>query len=164
MGRADHQIHCPAVTHNPRDQEPGACANTIEPVFFSLASYEQIRSDVEEINTILAPDVIILDEAQRIKNWQTKTAISVKRLKSPYAFVLTGTPVENRIDEIYSITQFLDPYLFGPLFRFNRDYYQLDEKGRAIGYKNLDRLHEKLRPSCCDGAKSKWRGNYQGGG
>ncbi len=95
-----------------------------QPAFFSVASYEQIRSDVEEINTILAPDVIILDEAQRIKNWQTKTAVSVKRLKSPYTFVLTGTPVENRIDEIYSITQFLDPYLFGPLFRFNRDYYQ----------------------------------------
>ena len=114
--------------------------------FFFLANYEQVRPDVEEINTTLAPDVIILDEAQRIKNWQTKTATSVKRLKSPYAFVLTGTPVENRIDEIYSIAQFLDPQLFGPLFRFNRDFYELDEKGRAIGYKNLDRLHERLQP------------------
>jgi ERCC4-related helicase len=117
-----------------------------EPAFFLLANYEQIRPDVEELNNILAPDVIILDEAQRIKNWQTKTAISIKRLKSPYAFVLTGTPVENRIDEIYSIVQFLDPNIFGPLFRFNRDFYQLDEKGRAIGYKNLDQLHEKLQP------------------
>jgi len=116
-----------------------------QPDFFSLASYEQIRSDVTAINSILAPDVIILDEAQRIKNWQTKTAISIKRLTSPYAFVLTGTPLENRIDEIYSIAQFLDPYLFGPLFRFNRDYYQLDDKGRAIGYRNLDWMHEKLR-------------------
>jgi len=116
-----------------------------EPAFFNLANYEQIRSDVKEINTTLAPDVIILDEAQRIKNWQTKTANSVKRLSSPYAFVLTGTPVENRIDEIYSIVQFLDPHIFGPLFRFNRDFYQLDEKGRAIGYKNLDQLHEKLQ-------------------
>ena len=116
-----------------------------EPAFFNLANYEQIRPDVEEINTTLAPDVIILDEAQRIKNWQTKTAMSVKRLSSPYAFVLTGTPVENRIDEIYSIVQFLNPQLFGPLFRFNRDFYQLDEKGRAIGYKNLDQLHAKLQ-------------------
>ena len=113
--------------------------------FFSLASYEQIRSDVAEINGILVPDVIILDEAQRIKNWQTKTAVSVKRLASPYAFVLTGTPLENRIDEIYSITQFLDPYLFGPLFRFNRAFYQLDDRGRAVGYRNLDQMHDKLR-------------------
>ncbi len=113
--------------------------------FFYLANYEQIRMDVEEINTILAPDVIILDEAQRIKNWQTKTAISIKRLISPYAFVLTGTPVENRIDEIYSIVQFLDPHIFGPLFRFNRDFYQLDEKGHASGYKNIDKLHTRLQ-------------------
>jgi SNF2 family DNA or RNA helicase len=116
-----------------------------EPAFFNLANYEQIRPDVEEINATLAPDVVILDEAQRIKNWQTKTAMSVKRLSSPYAFVLTGTPVENRIDEIYSIVQFLNPQLFGPLFRFNRDFYQLDEKGRAIGYKNLDQLHKRLQ-------------------
>jgi superfamily II DNA or RNA helicase len=117
-----------------------------EPAFFFLANYEQVRPDIHEINNILAPDVIILDEAQRIKNWQTKTAISVKRLKSPYAFVLTGTPLENRIDEIYSIVQFLDPRIFGPLFRFNRNFYQLDEKGRAIGYRNLDLLHENLQP------------------
>lgn len=116
-----------------------------EPAFFNLTSYEQIRVDVEAINTTLAPDVIILDEAQRIKNWQTKTAMSVKRLSSHYAFVLTGTPLENRIDEIYSIVQFLNPQLFGPLFRFNRDFHQLDEKGRVIGYKNLDQLHKRLR-------------------
>jgi len=117
-----------------------------QPGFFFLANYEQIRLDAQEINTLLAPEVIVLDEAQRIKNWQTKTAISIKRLQSHYAFVLTGTPVENRIDEIYSIVQFLDPHIFGPLFRFNRDFYQLDEKGRAIGYRNLDQLHKRLRP------------------
>ena len=131
------------IIQGPRAQRLRQYRNS---AFFFLANYEQIRPDVNEINTILTPDVIILDEAQRIKNWQTKTATSVKRLKSPYAFVLTGTPVENRIDEIYSIAQFLDPHLFGPLFRFNRDFYQLDEKGRAIGYKNLDQLHERLRP------------------
>lgn len=133
-----------------------------KPAFFYLANYEQIRSDVQEINSTLAPDVIILDEAQRIKNWQTKTAISVKRLNSPNAFVLTGTPIENRIDEIYSIIQFLDPQLFGPLFRFNRDFYQLDEKGRAIGYKNLDRLHERLQPVMLRRRKEEVEGQLPG--
>jgi superfamily II DNA or RNA helicase len=130
--------------------------------FFFLANYEQVQPDINEINNTLAPDVIILDEAQRIKNWQTKTAISVKRLKSPYAFVLTGTPVENRIDEIYSIVQFLDPHIFGPLFRFNRDFYQLDEKGRAIGYRNLDLLHEKLRPVMLRRRKEEVEGQLPG--
>jgi len=113
---------------------------------FYLANYEQILHDYAEINTILMPDIVILDEAQRIKNWRTKTAGAVKHLKSRFAFVLTGTPIENRIDEIYSIVQFLDPTLFGPLFRFNRDFYQLDECGRAIGYRNLNELHRRLRP------------------
>jgi len=114
--------------------------------FFYLANYEQVRPDEQEMNEILAPDIIILDEAQRIKNWQTKIANAVKKLSSRYAFVLTGTPIENRIDEIYSIVQFLDPHIFGPLFRFNRDFYQLDEEGRATGYKNLDELHQRLQP------------------
>ena len=88
----------------------------------------------------------MLDEAQRIKNWQTKTARRVKSLRSPHAFVLTGTPVENRIDELYSIVQFLDPEIFGPLFRFNRDFYELDERGRPIDYKNLAMLRERAAP------------------
>ena len=115
-------------------------------VFFYLTNYEQIVIDSADIQQTLKPDVIILDEAQRIKNWQTKTANAVKQLKSPYAFVLTGTPLENRIDDIYSVVQFLDPHLFGPLFRFNREFYQLDEIGKPVGYKNLDELHRRLKP------------------
>jgi hypothetical protein len=115
-----------------------------QPAFFYLTNYEQIVMDKAAIQDILQPDVIILDEAQRIKNWQTKAAQAVKQLKSRYAFVLTGTPLENRIDDIYSIVQFLDPHVFGALFRFNRKFYQVDEKGRATGYKNLDELHQKV--------------------
>jgi hypothetical protein len=114
--------------------------------FFLLVNYEQVLIDRQDINRIVAPDVVILDEAQRIKNWQTKTAQAVKELRSPYAFVLTGTPLENRIDEVYSIVQYLDPGLLGPLFRFNRDFYVLDERGRPTDYKNLAELRARLAP------------------
>ena len=114
--------------------------------FFYLTNYEQVVADGEDLQRLLAPDAIILDEAQRIKNWRTKTAQAVKRLESRYAFVLTGTPLENRIDDLYSIVQFLDPRVFGPLFRFNRDFHELDERGRPVGYKNLGELHRRLRP------------------
>lgn len=117
--------------------------------FFSLASYEQIRFDFKDIQEILSPDLIILDEAQRIKNWHTQTAKIVKKLNSTYAFVLTGTPVENRIDEIYSIVQFVDPNIFKSLFRFNRDFYSFDEKGNPKGYKNLNELNRRLNPILC---------------
>ncbi|HEU4343178.1 MAG TPA: DEAD/DEAH box helicase [Candidatus Binatia bacterium] len=89
--------------------------------------------------------MVILDEAQRIKNWTTKTAQAVKRLESRYAFVLTGTPIENRIDELYSLMDFLNPGVLGPLFRFNREFYELDNRGRPVGYR-LDRLHARVRP------------------
>ena len=114
--------------------------------FFTLCNYEQILADGDDLLDILQPEVVILDEAQRIKNWQTKTANAVKRLYSRYAFVLTGTPLENRIDEIYSIVQFLDPELLGPLFRFNREFYQLDAKGRPTGYRNLEDLADRIEP------------------
>ena len=114
--------------------------------FFTLCNYEQIRADGDEILDLLQPDIVILDEAQRIKNWQTKTANAVKRLHSRYAFVLTGTPLENRIDEIYSIVEFLDPELLGPLFRFNREYYELDAKGHPVGYRNLEQLADRIAP------------------
>ena len=114
--------------------------------FFYLANYEQIPHDIEEINRILQPDLVILDEAQRIKNWKTKTAGSIKKLQSEYAFVLTGTPLENNIDEIYSIVQFLDPFIFGPLFKFNRNFYTLNDRGIAEGYQNLRLLHKMIQP------------------
>jgi hypothetical protein len=117
-----------------------------EPPFFTITNYEQIVADSLDINTRLRPDVVVLDEAQRIKNWSTKTAQAVKRLESRYAFVLTGTPIENRIDELRSIVDFLNPQLLGPLFRFNREYYTLDERGRPAGYRNLDKLRERIRP------------------
>ena len=112
--------------------------------FFTLCNYEQVLADGDELAALVRPDVIVLDEAQRIKNLQTKTAAAIKRLDSRYAFVLTGTPLENRIDELYSILQFLNPKLLGPLFRFNREYYELDERGRPVGYRNLDQLAERV--------------------
>lgn len=114
--------------------------------FFTMVNYEQMLGDSLDVNHLLRPDVVILDEAQRIKNWNTKTAQAVKRLRSRYAFVLTGTPIENRIDELHSLMDFLDPAVLGPLFRFNREFYELDDRGRPSGFRNLDQLHARIAP------------------
>ncbi len=114
--------------------------------FFTIVNYEQMLADALDVNKHLQPDIIILDEAQRIKNWSTKTAQAIKRLQSRYAFILTGTPIENRIDDIHSLMSFLDPSVLGPLFRFNRDFYDLDERGRPSGYRNLEQLHGRIKP------------------
>ena len=114
--------------------------------FFTIVNYEQMVADALDVNERLAPDIVVLDEAQRIKNWNTKTAQAVKRLRSRYAFVLTGTPIENRIDELHSLMDFLNPAVLGPLFRFNRDFYELDDRGRPVGYRNLDELRRRIHP------------------
>lgn len=114
--------------------------------FFVIANYEQVVRDEAEINEVLQPEVVLLDEAQRIKNWKTKTARAIKRLQSRYAFVLTGTPLENRIDELYSLVDFVSPRLLGSLFRFNRRFYRFDEAGHLVGPRNLEGLHRLLKP------------------
>ncbi len=114
------------------------------PALFLIANYEQVVRDYREVNTVFQPDLVILDEAQRIKNWRTRTAQCLKRLESRFAFVLTGTPLENRIDELYSLTEFIEPSLFGSLFRFNRKFYRFDSKGKMEGLQNLGELHETV--------------------
>ena len=93
---------------------------------------------------------MILDEAQRIKNWNTRTARSVKRIASPYALVLTGTPLENRLEELISIVQFVDRFRLGPTFRLLHEHQVRDDVGKVIGYRNLDRIGQTLGadPAC----------------
>lgn len=90
--------------------------------------------------------MIILDEAQRIKNWKTRRAQSVKKLDSKYALVLTGTPLENRLEELQSIVEFIDRFHLGSMFRFLAEHQHVDEDGRVIGYRNLSRIAESLEP------------------
>ena len=116
-----------------------------EPTFYRLVNYEQVVRDREAINA-WKPDAIVLDEAQRIKNWDSKTSKEVKKLRSRYAIVLTGTPLENKLEELYSIVQFVDERRFGPAFQFLHDHRVLDGNGNLQGYRNLDVIREKLAP------------------
>ncbi len=111
--------------------------------FIKIVSYGACRNDLEMIND-WSPDLVIIDEAQRIKNWKTKTAKAVKRIDSEYAIVLTGTPLENRIDELHSIVEFVDKFKLGPLFKFLDNHQILDEHGKVEGYKNLRSIHTTL--------------------
>jgi len=113
--------------------------------FFTICNYEQVLRDVEEIERVTW-DLIILDEGQRIKNWESKTTRVIKGLRSRFALVLTGTPLENRLDDLYSIVQFIDDRRLGPGFRFFNFHRIVDERGKVIGIRNLTELRENLRP------------------
>ena len=113
--------------------------------FFTICNYEQVLRDFLSIERVRW-DLIILDEGQRIKNWEAKTSRVIKALKSPFAVVLSGTPLENRIDELFSVVEFIDDRRLGPAFRFFNRHRVVDEKGKLLGYKNLDELRKKLAP------------------
>ncbi len=111
--------------------------------FYKIASYGVGLNDIDYLNENEF-DLVILDEAQRIKNWKTKTAQGLKKLNSQYAIVLTGTPLENKLDELHSIIEFIDPYKLGALFRFLDAHQLVDETGKVIGYKDLGKIREAL--------------------
>jgi superfamily II DNA or RNA helicase len=113
---------------------------------FFVINYELVLRDLSLINETLGPDLLILDEAQRIKNWRTKIAAAVKRIPARYAFVLTGTPLENRLEDLYSLMQVVDPRVLGPLWRYLVDFHITDERGKVLGYRNLSALRRRLAP------------------
>ena len=113
--------------------------------FFTICNYEQVLRDYLAIERVHW-DLIILDEGQRIKNWETKTSRVIKSLRSPFALVLSGTPLENRLDELYSVVEFIDDRRLAPAFRFFHRHRVVDDRGKVIGYKNLGELRENLKP------------------
>ncbi len=113
--------------------------------FFKITNYDTVHRDLDLIET-WSPDFVILDEAQRIKNWNTRTARNVKKIAAPFALVLTGTPLENRLEELVSIVQFVDRFRLGPTFRLLHDHQVRDGDGKVIGYQHLDRIGKTLEP------------------
>ena len=130
------------VAGNPVDR---AEAIAREGPFFKLVNYDTVHADLDAIAD-WGPDLVILDEAQRIKNWATRTARSVKKIASPYAIVLTGTPLENRLEELVSIVQFVDQHRLGPTYRLLHDHQLRDPFGKVVGYRELDRIGKTLEP------------------
>ncbi len=113
---------------------------------FFIINYELVLRDLSVINETLKPDLVILDEAQRIKNWRTKLSSTVKLIPSRYVFVLSGTPLENRLEDLYSLLQVVDARVLGPLWRCLLDFHITDDRRKVIGYRNLSELRRRIAP------------------
>ena len=116
-----------------------------QPGEFKITNYDTVRRDLDLLNA-WAPDLVIADEAQRIKNWETKAARAMKQIASRYALVLTGTPLENRLSELVSIVQFVDQHRLGPTWRFLDRHQIVADNGRVVGYRHLDEVAATLAP------------------
>jgi superfamily II DNA or RNA helicase len=113
--------------------------------FCKITNYEKLQPDLDLI-AAWAPDLVIVDEAQRVKNWNTIAARALKRIDSPYAIVLTGTPLENKLEELISIVQFVDQHRLGPTWKLLHEHQVKDEGGRVTGYTGLEKIGQTLAP------------------
>ena len=113
--------------------------------FCKITNYEKLQPDLDLI-AAWAPDLVIVDEAQRVKNWNTIAARALKRIDSPYAVVLTGTPLENKLEELISIVQFVDQHRLGPTWKLLHEHQVKDEGGRVTGYTGLEKIGQTLAP------------------
>lgn len=86
-----------------------------------LTTYQLVGRDSNELRS-LEWSTIVLDEAQYIKNYGTKQTQSVMKLNAPHRIAMTGTPVENRLSELWSIFQFLNPGYLGSYSMFRSRY------------------------------------------
>jgi hypothetical protein len=115
---------------------------------FLIIGYEQLLRDIEHIQR-LSPEFVVLDEAQRIKNYATKSAVYVKSLEPAFRLVLTGTPMENRLEDLASILDWVDDLALAPKWRLVPWYTvwsgDASAGGRA-GARNLDTLRARIAP------------------
>lgn len=108
-----------------------------------ISTYGLVRRDIEDLRQVHWSH-IILDEAQNIKNPLTKQARAVRRLKGDFRLALTGTPVENRLSELWSIMSFLNPGYIGSLESFRRSFALPIE--RYQDQQAAERLRKLVRP------------------
>ena len=107
-----------------------------------VTSYALLRRDEEMLKEIDWRYVIV-DEAQQIKNPLSATARAAKRLKADRRLALSGTPIENRLSEIWSIFDFVSPGLLGPLDKFEERYSRPIDGGDKVA---AERLRATIHP------------------
>lgn len=115
--------------------------------FFHIINYETVLRDLRAINKANY-DFVILDEAQKIKNYETKTSNAVKSISKKHGLVITGTPIENKILDLYSITNFLDPKFLAPQWEFSYQHciFDAQSSNKIVGYYNLQQLKKRIAP------------------
>ena len=110
-----------------------------------ITSYALMRRDLDrhlEHNY----SIVVLDEAQHIKNRGTRNAVAAKQLKAQNRLVLTGTPIENSVADLWSIMDFLMPGYLGRYDTFRTNYEQPIARGETEGEQAQAKLRRKLHP------------------
>ena len=79
-----------------------------------------------------------MDEVQRLKNWNTQISKAARHIESDYSVILSGTPLENKLEELYSIMQFVDQFCLGPYYQFLDQTVVRSDTGKVVSYKESE--------------------------
>ena len=110
---------------------------------YKIISYNSAANDIKILGS-LQTDMLIMDEVQRLKNWNTQISRAARKIEADYSVILSGTPLENKLDELYSIVEFVDNFRLAPYYLFKDKHIITDETGKVLGYKNLNDIGKKL--------------------
>lgn len=111
---------------------------------YVIMGYDNVINDAQFVSKI-KPEMVIIDEATAIKTFKAKRTKQIKKmLKVPYRLALTGTPIENRPDELFSIMQWVDEKVLGRYDLFDKAYCKRNHYGWVTGYKNLPVLRKRI--------------------
>ena len=114
------------------------------PGTYKIVSYNSACNDIKILGK-LECDLLIMDEVQRLKNWNTQISKAARRIVSDYSVILSGTPLENKLEELYSIVEFADQYALSPYYKFRNDCILTDDTGKVLGYQNLNAVGNRLK-------------------
>ena len=112
--------------------------------FYKIVSYNSVCNDIKTLKS-LHTDFLIMDEVQRLKNWNTQIAKAARHIESDYSVILSGTPLENKLEELYSIMQFVDQFCLGPYYQFIDQTVVRSDTGKVVSYKNLNAIGEQIK-------------------
>lgn len=114
---------------------------------YIIIGYDNVLNDFSHVKKIV-PGLVVLDEATAIKSFKAQRSKRIKRvLRSEYRLALTGTPIENKPEELFSIMQWVDESVLGRYDLFERAYITRNKYGWVAAYKNLDVLKARVDPA-----------------
>ena len=119
-------------------------------VLYTVINYELVLNDVDYLLEH-DWDIVAIDEGHRIRNWASKTSKAIMQLnEAEYKWVATGTPVQNKPDEVFNIFKFINEDILGNWWKFRNTHIIIGTKFKQpnmiLGFKNLGYLHQKLSP------------------
>ncbi len=113
--------------------------------FFLIVNYENIVHDTSPLKEF-PPDFIILDEAQRIKNYESSISMAIRAIHRRHTLLLSGNPYDHHLVEFYALMMHVDPELLSPLWEFSYKYCIFDDhtSTNIVGFYNLDELNQQI--------------------